>query len=117
MRETRSSPVRPGLLAAGLSLVSCAGPLDFPPAPTCLNPDVLAFVGNQYGAIGRRAEIVRDSARQYPAASADTVRCTVYVRRVVYDNALYGGLPTIMFEPRFFRVRTLSQGFEVALDW
>ncbi len=82
-----------------------------------MNPDVLAFVANHYGATNSRPEIVPNSARQYPAASADTVRCTVYARRVVYDNALYGGLPAIMFEPRFFRVRTLSQGFEVTPGW
>lgn len=117
MRGARSLAGQPALLATAVSLVSCAGPLDFPSPPTCMNPDVLAFVANRYGATDSRPEIVPESARQYPAASADTVRCTVYVRRVVYDNALYGGLPAIMFEPRFFRVRTLSQGFEVTPGW
>lgn len=104
----------PVIFVATVSLISCAAdPIGgFTPA-TCTDPDVLAFVANLYSGETQRPEIVPGTAAQYPASPPNTVLCSVYVRRTVYDAAKYGSLPKIVIEPRFFRVKTLAQGFEV----
>jgi hypothetical protein len=97
-----------------VSLISCAAdPIGGSTPATCMDPDVLAFVSNLYSGETQRPEIVPGTAAQYPASPPNTVLCSVYVRRTVYDAAKYGSLPKIIIEPRFFRVKTLAQGFEV----
>lgn len=99
---------------AAVSLLSCSpDPTGGSTLATCKDQDVLAFVANQYGSESQRPEILPGTAAQYPAAAANVVLCSVYVRRTVYDSARFGTLPKIVIEPRFFRVKTLTQGFEV----
>jgi hypothetical protein len=99
---------------ASISLMSCAAdPIGGSTPATCMDPDVLAFVSNLYSGETQRPEIVPGTAAQYPAPPPNTVLCSVYVRRTVYDAAKYGSLPKIVIEPRFFRVKTLAHGFEV----
>jgi len=101
------------LLAAGTVLSSCADPLGGYSPPVCANPQVLNHVANQYSTETERPTLVPNSAVQYPDTPPDTVLCAVYVRRTIYDAARFGGLPEIVIEPRFFRVRSFQGGFAV----
>jgi hypothetical protein len=103
-----------GLVLSGLAALCLGcGPVQAHDLRICARPEVLRFALNHMKRSDAHIRLAANSVAEAGSPNSDAVLCAVTVEIRLYDMTRYPEHTAVIWEPRYFEVRRLDNGFAV----